>query len=242
MKTLNFAKRNMKELLREPLSLIFCIVMPLLFLIIFQQFNIQVKEFSIEYFAPGIVIFSYSFIALFTAQLISNDRTTSLLTRLFASPMKSSNYILGYTISLFPLVILQNILFFIVAVLFGLNFNIHLILTVLILIPISLLFIAIGILIGTISSEKQSSALSSLIIQLVSFTSGMWFPINLAGKIYKFICEILPFSHSLNLARTILNDSSNNILLPLFIILIYTFVIFVLAIIMFNKKMTSDNN
>ena len=40
MRTLNFAKRNFKELTRDPLSLIFEIALPLFLLFIFQQFNL----------------------------------------------------------------------------------------------------------------------------------------------------------------------------------------------------------
>ena len=40
MRILNFAKRNLKELLRDPLGLVFTILLPLFLLFIFQQFNI----------------------------------------------------------------------------------------------------------------------------------------------------------------------------------------------------------
>ena len=40
MRVLNFAKRNFKEIVRDPLSLIFAIILPLFLLFIFQQINI----------------------------------------------------------------------------------------------------------------------------------------------------------------------------------------------------------
>jgi ABC-2 type transport system permease protein len=97
MRTLNFAKRNIKELIRETENIIFCIILPLFLLIIFQQFKIPAKEYSIEYFTPSIIIFSYSFLSLFTAQLVAKDRSSLLLTRLFVSPMKPMEYLLGYS-------------------------------------------------------------------------------------------------------------------------------------------------
>ncbi len=100
MRMLNFAKRNFKELIRDPLSLVFEIVLPVFLLFIFQQFNIPDEIFSIENFTPSIILFGFSFITLFTATLVSKDRTSSLLIRLGTSPMKSSDFILGYILSI----------------------------------------------------------------------------------------------------------------------------------------------
>ncbi len=241
MRTLNFANRNIKELIRDPMSIIFCIGLPLFFLVIFHQFNIPVEEYSLNNFTPGIIIFSFSFIALFNANLVAKDRCTSLLARLFSSPMKPIEYVLGYTLALIPLTILQSILFFLVAILLGMSFSINIILTILVLIPLSLLFIGLGLLIGCISSDKSSGPLASLIVQLVSFTSGMWFSIDLAGKFFKFVCNILPFASTVKITKSILNNTSINLLQPIIIILIYTIIIYLLTIIIFKKKMISDN-
>lgn len=154
MRTLNFAKRNFKEIIRDPLSIIFAVILPLFLLFIFQQFDIPTDNYKIENFTPGIIIFSFSFITLFTAMLISKDRSTSLLIRLGISPMKPMDYIFGYIISIIPIIIIQNILFFILAIILGLNFSINIIWAALISIVIAVLFIAIGILIGSIFSEK----------------------------------------------------------------------------------------
>ena len=96
MRIINFAKRNFKELVRDPISLVFAIILPLFLLFIFQQFKIPNDSYKIENFTPGIIVFGFTFITLFTAMLVSKDRTTSLLIRLGVSPMKSSEYILGY--------------------------------------------------------------------------------------------------------------------------------------------------
>ena len=176
MRMINFAKRNFKELTRDPISLIFEIILPLFLLFIFQQFNLPDEIFKINNFTPGIILFGFSFISLFTSSLISKDRTSSLLIRLGTSPMKPKDYILGYILSLIPIIIIQNILFFIVAILLGLALSINILYTILISIVISILFISIGILIGSLVSEKASGGVGSVIVQLVCFTSGMYFP------------------------------------------------------------------
>lgn len=242
MRILNFAKRNFKELTRDPLSLIFAIILPLFLLFIFQQINIPSDSYKLENFTPGIIVFGFSFITLFTAMLISKDRTTSLLIRLGISPMKPTEYILGYMLSLIPIILIQNILFYVLACILGLNFSINIILGALVSIVISVIFIAIGIFIGSIFSEKASSGISSIIVQLVCFTSGMYFPKELLGNTFAKICEYLPFESAVTIIKGIMNNnleliSSRNII----VFCVYTIAILVLSIIVFKKKMISDN-
>lgn len=242
MRMLNFAKRNFKELTRDPLSLIFEILLPLFLLFIFQQINIPEKTFNLENFTPGIIIFGFSFITLFTATLVAKDRTTSLLIRLGTSPMKPSDYILGYILSLMPIIIIQDILFFLVAILLGLNFSINIIYAILISIIISILFITLGILIGSLVSEKATGGVGSIIVQLVCFTSGMYFPKELIGNTFSKICELLPFESSLNIIKGILNNNLSIIdTKNIIVFLTYTILTIIISSIVFKKKMTSDN-
>lgn len=241
MKILNFANRNFKEIIRDPISIIFAILLPLFLLFIFQQFKIPSEVYKIENFTPGIIIFSFSFITLFTANLIAKDRSTSLLIRLGTSPMKPIEYVLGYTISVLPVVILQNVLFFVVAVLLGLDFSINIIYTILASIPISVLFIAFGILIGSVTTEKSASGVSSIIVQLVAFTSGMYFDTSMIGDFFAKVCNILPFSRCVDITKGILNNNYQDILSTFIVLFIYTIIVVGLAILVFKRKMVSDN-
>lgn len=242
MRMLNFANRNFKELIRDPLSLIFEIALPIFLLFIFQQFKIPNEIFKINNFTPGIILFGFSFITLFTSTLISKDRNTSLLIRLGTSPMKSLDYILGYILSIIPIIILQDILFFIVAIILGLSFSMSIIYTILVSIIVSILFVGFGILIGSLVSEKATGGIGSIIVQLVCFTSGMYFSKELVGKTFSKICELLPFESSLNIIKGVLNNDLSLITTSNIItFVLYTIGILVLSIIVFNKKMISDN-
>jgi len=242
MRILNFSERNFKEIIRDPLSLIFAVILPLFLLFIFQQFDIPNKSYELENFTPGIVIFGFSFITLFTAMLISKDRTTSLLIRLGISPMKPMEYIFGYILSIIPIILIQNILFFILAIILGLSFSINIIWTILMSIIIAILFIATGIIIGSVSSEKASSGVSSIVVQLVCFTSGMYFPKEMLGGAFGRVCEILPFESCLTILKGIMNNSPD-IITPrnIIILVVYTIIVPVIAVIVFKKKMISDN-
>lgn len=234
---INFANRNIKEIVRDPLNIIFASILPLFLLFIFNQFNIPNEAYKLENFTPGIIIFSFSFITMFTATLVAKDRTTSLLIRLGISPMKQYEYILGYILSLIPLIILQDILTVIVALILGLKYSSGIILMILISLVISILFISLGILIGSIASDKSSTGVSSIIVQLVCFTSGMYFDINMVGKTFKIICNILPFNSSLNILKNFMNNTISLITVhDIIIFSIYTIIIIILSCILFNKK------
>ncbi len=242
MRMINFAKRNFKELIRDPLSLVFEIILPIFLLFIFQQFDIPADNYKLENFTPSIILLGFSFITLFSATLISKDRTSSFLIRLGTSPMKSSDYILGYILSLLPIILMQNILFFLVAIMMGLEFSINILFTILVSMVISIFFISLGILIGSLVSEKGTGGLGSIIVQLVCFTSGMYFPKEVMGNIFIVICKILPFEACLNIIQgTLHNDYSNLSLTHIIVFLIYFITILLLSIIVFKKRMISDN-
>ena len=241
MKTLNFAKRNFKSIIRDPLSLIFAIILPLFLLFIFKQLNIPNEAYLLENFTPGIIIFSFSFITMFTAVLVAKDRTTSLLTRLGVSPMKSTDFIFGYMLSVIPIIFIQNILLISLAAILGLSINLYTILGIIISFLISILFIALGLLFGSLLTDKASSGISSIIVQLVCFTSGMYFNKEMLGKVFMHICEYLPFESALTILKGVMTNhleiiTSRNII----VFLCYTVTISALSIIVFNKNMHSD--
>ena len=242
MRIINFAKRNFKEIIRDPLSIIFAILLPLFLLFIFQQFNIPSENYKLENFTPGIIIFGFSFLTLFTAMLVAKDRSTSLLIRLGTSPMKPVEYILGYIISIIPIIIIQNVLFFILAIILGLSFSINIILAILVSIIVAILFIAIGILIGSTFTEKASSGISSIVVQLVCFTSGMYFPRELLGDVFSRICEYLPFESCVTIIKGVMNANLESITIRNIIFFsIYTILALIISILIFKEKMISDN-
>ena len=133
-------------------------------------------------------------------------------------------------------------MFFILAIILGLSFSINIIWTILVSIVIAILFIAIGIIIGSISSEKASSGISSIVVQLVCFTSGMYFPRESLGNVFGKICEYLPFESCLTILKGIMNNNLESITSRnIAIFVIYTMAILVMSVNIFKNKMISDN-
>ena len=96
--------RNIKEILRDPLTLIFGIGLPILLLGMMTVINaavpVQVWQFLPENFVPGMAVFSLSFVTLFSGLLLAKDRSSAFLSRVCASPLRASAYILGYALPL----------------------------------------------------------------------------------------------------------------------------------------------
>ncbi len=87
MKTISFAKRNIMEMIRDPLIYIFCISFPGIMIVLFSMINHYsgntTMQFEFKSLIPGILVFSYTFVMLLMSLLVSNDRKTSLLKRLY---------------------------------------------------------------------------------------------------------------------------------------------------------------
>ncbi len=235
-----FTNRNIKELIRDPLSFVFALLLPLFLLFIFQQFKIPNEAYKLTNFTPGIIIFGFSFLTMFTAMLVAKDRSSSLLLRLSASPMTSKEYVLGYFLSCIPLSIIQMVLFYLLAIPLGLSFSVSIIFSILIGIFISLLYIALGVLIGSFTSDKASSGISSVVVQLVAFTSGMYFPSDMIGKTFNFICNALPFKASVDIIKGILLNNYENMLDSVITFLIYLIAITTIAVLIFKHSLKSD--
>lgn len=243
MKTLAFASRNAKEILRDPLNLAFGIGFPLaiLFLLSIIQSNVPVNLFEIENLVPGIAVFGFSFISTFSGMLIAKDRSTSFLMRLFSSPLTGANFILGYSLPLLPFAIVQSAICFIAAFFLGLTISVNVLIAFIVLIPTSILFIGIGLLAGSLLTDKQVGGVcGALLTNLAAWLSGTWFDLNLVGGTFKQVAYALPFVHAVDAGKSALAGNYSGMFPHLWWVIGYATVIFILAVLIFSKRMNSD--
>ena len=237
-------KRNAKEILRDPLSLIFMLALPLVMELLFYYiFHTLTTQFEMKYLAPGIAAFSQAFLTLFSGLLIALDRSTSFLTRLFVSGAKPHEFIFSYALTMLPIAIFQSALFFAVGGIVDPSlFSAKMLLCVLISALTSLPFIGLGILFGSICSEKSIGGLASIVITGQSVLSGMWFPLEGLGGGIVTAMNCLPFKNAADLLKNVLNGASDpfaDIWRPLLIVLAYAAAAFLSAVAAFRKKMRS---
>src|SRR5699024_12782370 len=116
----------------------------------------------------------------FAGVLISNDRDSSFLTRLFTSPLTGFDYIIGYSYPLLPMSIVQSVICFLTAVFLGLSISINILLAIVTLIPVAFLFISICLMIGSLFSLKQMNGVGPIFINVV-----LWF-VSIVLSVEKF--------------------------------------------------------
>jgi len=240
MRMLTFATRNTKEILRDPLNLFFGLGFPLVLLLLLSaiQANIPVALFEIQHLTPGITVFGLSFMTLFSATIIAKDRGSSLLQRLYTTPMTPADFILGYTLPMIPIAAAQCVICYITAIVLGLDITVHILSAIVFMIPVSVLYIALGLLCGSVFTDKQVGGIcGALLTNLSAWLSGVWFDLNLVGGTFKKIAYALPFVHAVELERAALAGDYAEILPHLWWVLGYGSVILVFAVLLFLRQM-----
>ena len=257
-KIFNFYKRNLKEILRDPIIYIFClgfpIVMFFLFFIINKFTNGNTPIFELSSLLPAIIVFSYSFIMLTLALIVSKDKQTFFLKRLFSSPMKSYHFILGYFLVGLFIGLLQTLICIITAFIISLISNStfisieNILLLIISQLPILIINIFMGILLGTIFNDKTAPGICSVFISLAGILGGCWMPVETMGT-FEIFCRVLPFYPSVYLGRIITNTTNTlgfpytfNKVASLGLITLFLFMVgsIILTIITFKKHMISD--
>ncbi len=240
MKMLTFAHRCTKELLRDPLNLMFGLGFPVVLLLLLSaiQANIPVPLFEIAHLAPGITVFGLSFLTLFSATLIARDRESAFLQRLYTTPMTSADFILGYMLPLVPLALAQSAVCYAVAVVLGLPVTVHIASAVLALIPVAVLYIALGLLCGSLFNVKQVGGIcGALLTNLSAWLSGVWFDLELVGGSFRRIAYALPFVHAVELERAVLAGNMVEGLPHMVPVVIYATLITIGAVLLFLRQM-----
>lgn len=240
----SFAKRNWKEMVRDPVNMTLGLGFPLIVLLLLWFINRSIPAeaeldlFQLEKLTPGIAVFGYSFIALFSATLISRDRGTAFLPRLFSSPLGPWDYILGYTLPMLPLAIGQTIVCYIASILLGLHVTWSILPSIGALLPCAVMNIAIGLLLGSLLNDKQVGGVcGALLTNLSAWLSGTWFSLDLIGGAFETAAYCLPFAHAVDAGRLALSGSGAGLAGHLAVVCAYALGLSVLAVLAFRRKM-----
>lgn len=236
----SFSLRNSREILRDPINLVFGLVFPIALLLLLAaiQANVPVEVFPIERLTPGIAMFGLSFVTLFSATLISKDRSTAFLTRLLSSPLTARDFILGYTLPLLPMCLVQSVLCYLAGACLGLRLEWNVLAALAALIPANVFFIALGLLCGSLFNDKQVGGIcGALLTNMAALLSGTWFDLELVGGWFRKIAELLPFVHAVDAGRAALSGDWSHMVLHLLWITGWALAALAAAIAVFRGKM-----
>lgn len=240
---MTFAGRNAKEILRDPLNLAFGLGFPLVLILLLSaiQANIPVSLFEIGHLTPGITVFGLSFMTLFSATVIAKDRGSSLLQRLYTTPLIPTDFILGYTLPIIPIAVAQSAVCYIAAIILGLELTVTILCAIVFIIPVSILYIGLGLLFGSILNDKQVGGVcGALLTNLSAWLSGVWFDLDLVGGVFRKVAYALPFVHAVEMERAVLAGDYAGIFPHLWWVLGYAAAALIAAVALFLRQMKNQ--
>lgn len=243
MKMMPFTSRTTKEIVRDPISLFFGLVFPVVLLLLLTVINQNIPNelFDISSLTPGIAVFGLSFMTLFSAQIIAKDRESEFLTRLFTTPMRAQDFILGYTLPLIPMALVQAMVCYGVSIVLGMKFTLNVLLAIIALLPVAIFFIGLGLLCGSLFNEKAVAGIcGALLTNLTAWLSGAWFSLELVGGWFERIAYTLPFVHAVDMGKAVISGDYANIFPHIWWVVGYGTVIVILAVYIFRKKMKNS--
>jgi ABC-2 type transport system permease protein len=239
MKAFELAKRNLKEVTRDPLSLGIAVALPLLLLLTLQALGSDSSPFlTPTLLTPGIVLFGFVMVMFSSAMILSRDRETSLLARLLTAPLRSSDFVSGYSLPYLLVAAVQAIALFVVGALLGLEVAGSIGLVVLIVVLMAIFFVALGMILGAFLTVGQTSGAYALVLMLTIF-GGAWFDLEGIGGAFLTVGNVLPFKHALDAMRGVMADGAGwtEIATDLYWVGGYTVGAVVVAVIAFQRRM-----
>ena len=242
MKMFVFAQRCAKEILRDPLNLFFGLGFPVVLLLLLTaiQANIPVSLFELPSLTPGITVFGLSFLSLFSATLIAKDRESAFLQRLYTTPLRSSDFILGYMLPIVPIALTQCAVCYGVAILLGLPVTVRILPAIVAIVPMAVFHISLGLLCGSILNVKQAGGIcGAMLTNLSAWLSGVWFDLELVGGVFQKAARCLPFFHAVKLEQAVFSGNTENALPHLLVVLGYAVLTSTGAVFLFLRQMKS---
>ena len=106
------------------------------------------------------------------------------------------------------------------------------------IVPVSILYIALGLLCGSVFTDKQVGGIcGALLTNLSAWLSGVWFDLDLVGGAFQKIAHALPFVHAVEMERAVLSGNFTGIFPHLWWVLGYATAALMLAVLLFLRQM-----
>jgi ABC-2 type transport system permease protein len=239
MRSLELAKRNFREVWRDPLSLGITVGLPILLLLVLQLFGSADPFFTPTVLAPGIVLFGFVMLMFSSAMILSRDRESAFFSRLLTAPVRARDFVAAYSLPYLPVAILQGILLFAIGLFLGLEVSGSVILVILVLLVTSIFYIGLGMVLGSLLPLAPLSGAYAVVLLLTIF-GGAWMDLEAIGGVFQSVGNALPFAHALDATRDVMVEGAGfgAIATDFYWVLGYTVVAVALALVFFRRKMT----
>lgn len=208
MRSTYLARRNALEMLRDPLSLGIAVALPLVLLFALEALGgASTPYLTATLLTPGIVLFGFVMIMFSSAMILARDRETSLLARLLTAPVRSRDFVAGYSLPYLAIALLQGAVLLAVGGLLGLEVVGSIVPVVIVLALMAVFYVALGLVFGALLTVAQTSGAYAVVLILTIF-GGAWFDLEEIGGVFLTIGDLLPFKHALDATRAVLADGA----------------------------------
>lgn len=200
----------------------------------------KIKNPAVNFYFPGIAVYGLMILISTASQIIAGDRERGFLARMFTTPARPWDFILGYSLPFIPVLIVSTLIYLGVGMALGLTVVGNLGHAFLIFFLIGLCSVGIGMIVGSLVKSESQTGISWIFIVPMAMISGAWFTVDRMPSAVKSIAGALPFIHAIDASRAVLNGSSfSAIILDLYWLAGWTVVLFVTGIILFRRTMVS---
>ena len=243
-KTAVLGKRNLNEILRDPLTLSLGVLFPVGLLLLFTMLekSAPMSLFQLNALTPAIVIFGQAFFIMFTAILISRDRHSALFTRFRSAPLCLRQFLVAYSVPFLLALALQGIVCVSAATVLGYDVQDVSPLALPFLLFVGLFHITAGVSLGLILTEKQIAGVGTLLINAAGIFGGAWIDLEQIGGVVSRIARLLPFAHFVDGARALMQaGAGRQTFTPetVTVLLIYTLSAIILALLLMRRVINS---
>jgi ABC-2 type transport system permease protein len=239
MRAAELAKRNLKEVWRDPLSLAIALVLPLVLLLVLQSIGSEdVPMLMPTMLTPGVTLFGFVMLMFSAAMILARDRETALLARLLTTPLRSSDFVFAYSLPYVLASAVLTIVLFAVGAVVGLENNGSVALVALVLFVIAVFYVALGMILGAVFTVTQVSGGYAVVLLLTIF-GGAWFDLEDIGGAFETVGNVLPFKHALDATRAVMADGARfgDITTDLAWVGGYTGITVTAAVFLFRRRM-----
>jgi ABC-2 type transport system permease protein len=200
----------------------------------------RIKNMAVNFYAPGMAVLGLMILISTAAEIIAGDREKGFLARMFTTPARPWDFILGYSLPFIPVLIVSTLLYLGVGMALGLTVVGNLGYAFLIFFLIGLCSIGIGMIWGSLIKSESQAGVSWLFIIPISMISGAFFTVEGMPSAVKSVAGALPFSHAIEGSRAVINGASFSAIMPdLYWLIGWAVVLFAVRIVLFRRTMAS---
>ena len=199
-----------------------------------------IKNPAVNFYAPGIVVFGLMILISTAAEIIAGDREKGFLARMFTTPARPWDFILGYSLPFIPVLIISTFIYLGVGIALGLTVVGNLGHAFLVFFLIGLCGIGIGMIVGSLVKSESQAGVSWIFIVPIAMISGTMFTVEYMPSALRSVAGALPFIHAVDASRAVINGSSfSAIILDFYWLIGWAVVLFATGIVLFRRTMVS---